>query len=110
MAERRYKEEMKEEMKEEKAKCVHCGYGAKDGEDLDDHLESAHRGSLNRRARTCIACPPPNNVFADLERHFSQVHGLERSEGARCGCGQVFRTRRLRNIHARECQRSGIQT
>ena len=63
--------------------CIHCGTDCKTKANLLAHLEDIHRGSTNRVARTCISCPPPNNVFVDLEEHFIQLHGMERREKGR---------------------------
>ena len=84
--------------------CVHCQRRYDSKPTLEAHLATVHKGSANAPCRTCISCPPPNNTFVNLERHFVDAHGLKLAPTSHCPhCDRQFKSAVSRNRHAVIC-------
>jgi len=87
--------------------CIHCGRSNFPTKALlDEHLRVLHKGSPNKPARTCISCPPPDNVFVELEQHFIDKHRVKAALDWPCPhCEKPFLTAIKRNRHERDCDK-----
>jgi len=53
------------------SRCIHCGHGFPDRDELERHLKDLHMGAPNKEARCCISC---GKVTAELEQHMQDKH------------------------------------